>query len=443
MFNFNKKLKIFSLVLILLGSIGVGIGFLSSPSNVDEALAMVSSSHDSNHDNYNEVHNNALDYHQEKPHDDEHHYDHGKHVKHQLQNRPWASIFVAAFFFFMIAMGTLAFYAIQRASQAGWPILLYRVMEGITGYLLPGSILLFLFLLVSGLHMNHIYVWMDPETVAHDEIIQGKVSYLNIPFFMLRALIYLTGWNLYRYLSRRLSIAQDNAEKGNIKNYKLNFKISAGFLAFFFVTESMMAWDWIMSIDPHWFSTLFGWYVLASSLVTSVTVIAITTIFLKSKGYLPKVNDSHIHDLAKFMFGLSIFWTYLWFSQYMLIWYSNIPEEVTYFLTRIDDYQLPFFGMIILNFVLPLLILISSEYKRSNWIIVMAGVIIIIGHYIDIFNMIMPGTVGDQWFIGVPELGAFTLFLGLYLYFVFNSLSKVPLEASGDPYIVESKKIIY
>ena len=90
MFNFNKKLKIFSLVLILLGSIGVGIGFLSSPSNVDEALAMVSSSHDSNHDNYNEVHNNALDYHQEKPHDDEHHYDHGKHVKHQLQNRPWA-----------------------------------------------------------------------------------------------------------------------------------------------------------------------------------------------------------------------------------------------------------------------------------------------------------------------------------------------------------------
>ena len=335
------------------------------------------------------------------------------------------------------------FYAIQRASQAGWPILLYRVMEGITGYLLPGSILLFLFLLVSGLHMNHIYVWMDPETVAHDEIIQGKVSYLNIPFFMLRATIYLTGWNLYRYLSRRLSIAQDNAEKGNIKNYKLNFKISAGFLAFFFVTESMMAWDWIMSIDPHWFSTLFGWYVLASSLVTSVTVIAITTIFLKSKGYLPKVNDSHIHDLAKFMFGLSIFWTYLWFSQYMLIWYSNIPEEVTYFLTRIDDYQLPFFGMIILNFVLPLLILISSEYKRSNWIIVMAGIIIIIGHYIDIFNMIMPGTVGDQWFIGIPELGAFTLFSGLYLYFVFNSLSKVPLEASGDPYIVESKKFIY
>ena len=443
MFNFNKKLKIFSLVLILLGSIGVGIGFLSSPSNVDEALAMVSSSHDSNDDNYNEVHDNALHYHQEKPHDDEHHYDHGKHVKHQLQNRPWASIFVAAFFFFMIAMGTLVFYAIQRASQAGWPILLYRVMEGITGYLLPGSILLFLFLLVSGLHMNHIYVWMDPETVAHDEIIQGKVSYLNIPFFILRSLIYLTGWNLYRYFSRRLSIAQDNAEKGNIKNYKLNFKISAGFLAFFFVTESMMAWDWIMSIDPHWFSTLFGWYVLASSLVTSVTVIAITTIFLKSKGYLPKVNDSHIHDLAKFMFGLSIFWTYLWFSQYMLIWYSNIPEEVTYFLTRIDDYQLPFFGMIILNFVLPLLILISSEYKRSNWIIVMAGIIIIIGHYIDIFNMIMPGTVGDQWFIGIPELGAFTLFSGLYLYFVFNSLSKVPLEASGDPYIVESKKFIY
>ena len=138
MFNFNKKLKISSLVLVLLGSIGIGIGFLNSPSNVDEALAIVSNSHDSNYGNYNGIINNTLDYEQEKPHDTEHHYDHGKHVKHQLQNRPWASIFVAAFFFFMIAMGTLAFYAIQRASQAGWPILLYRVMEGITGYLLPG-----------------------------------------------------------------------------------------------------------------------------------------------------------------------------------------------------------------------------------------------------------------------------------------------------------------
>jgi hypothetical protein len=284
---------------------------------------------------------------------------------------------------------------------------------------------------------------MDAETVAHDEIIQGKVGYLNVPFFLLRAAIYLIGWNLYRYLSRRLSLAQDNALVGDIRNHKLNFRISAGFLVFFFVTESMMSWDWIMSLDPHWFSTLFGWYVLASMLVTAVTVIALIAIYLKSKGYLPKVNNSHLHDLAKFMFGFSVFWTYLWFSQFMLIWYSNIPEEVTYFLTRIDDYNLPFFGMIAMNFLFPLLILMSSDYKRSNWIIVMAGIVIVLGHYIDIYNMIMPATVGDQWFIGWAEIGGFLFFAGLFMFVVFRAISKAPLEASGDPFVGESERFVY
>jgi len=316
-------------------------------------------------------------------------------------------------------------------------------MEGITAYLVPGSIIIYVFLVLTGFHANHLFVWMDAETVAHDEIIQGKVGYLNVPFFLIRAAIYLLGWNAYRYFSRKFSLAQDNAPAGDIRNHKKNFRISAGFLVFFFVTESMMAWDWIMSLDPHWFSTLFGWYVLASMLVTAVTVIALVTIYLKSKGYLPKVNHSHLHDLAKFMFGLSVFWTYLWFSQFMLIWYSNIPEEVTYFLTRLDDYNLPFLGMVVMNFIFPLLILMSSDYKRSNWIIVMAGIIIVLGHYIDIFNMIMPATVGDQWFIGWAEIGGFLFFAGLFIYVVFSALSKAPLETSGDPYIGESERFVY
>lgn len=147
----------------------------------------------------------------------------------------------------------------------------------------------------------------------------------------------------------------------------------------------------------------------------ALSVIALITIYLKSKGYLEHVNDSHIHDLAKFMFGISIFWTYLWFSQFMLIWYSNIPEEVTYFVTRIEDYKLPFFGMLVLNFIFPLLLLMNSDYKRINWFVVMTGIVILIGHYVDVFNMIMPATVGDQWFIGVAEIGSVLFFLGVYL----------------------------
>ena len=464
MYTFAQRLKITAFALMGLGFIGLAIGFASAPSTVAEAQAMVADAHGGHADAHGSEHsshdNHASDTHKEKNHHDdahattdthgEHHADeaheedhHGEHLLHQLQNKPWAALYVAAFFFFMIALGTLMFYAIQRAAQAGWPILLFRVMEGITAYLVPGSIIIYVFLVLTGLHANHLFVWMDAETVAHDEIIQGKVGYLNVPFFLIRAAIYLLGWNAYRYFSRKFSLAQDAAPAGDISNHKKNFRISAVFLVFFFVTESMMSWDWIMSLDPHWFSTLFGWYVLASMLVTAVTVIALVSIYLKSKGYLPKVNDSHLHDLAKFMFGLSVFWTYLWFSQFMLIWYSNIPEEVTYFLTRIDDYNLPFFGMVVMNFVFPLLILMSSDYKRSNWIIVMAGIIIVLGHYIDIFNMIMPATVGGQWFIGWAEIGGFLFFAGLFIYVVFRALTKVPLEASGDPYVGESERFVY
>ncbi len=228
-----------------------------------------------------------------------------------------------------------------------------------------------------------------------------------------------------------------------IFNYKKNFKMSAGFLVFFIVSESIMSWDWIMSFDPHWFSTLFGWYVFASFFVSGITTIALVTIYLKSKGYLEYVNTSHIHDLAKFMFGISVFWTYLWFSQFMLIWYANIPEEVTYFVTRIQLYNLPFFGAVVMNFVFPLLILINTDFKRLNWVIVMAGTVILLGHYVDFFNMIMPGTVGDKWFIGVPEIASILFFLGLFIFVVFTALTKAPLLAKRNPFIEESKHFHY
>ena len=446
-------------MLILVGAAGLVAGFLSAPSSEAEAQAMVADAHHG--EGHGEAHGEATATGHGNNHADNspaaettdghaetathgaetHGDDHGEHLLHQLQNKPWAALYVAAFFFMMIALGTLAFYAIQRAAQAGWSILLFRVMEGITAYLLPGTLIVLFLLVLSGMHLNHLFIWMDPEVVAHDKIIQGKVAYLNVPFFLARAVFYILGWNFYRYISRKYSLAQDAAN--DISNHKKNFRWSAGFLVFFIVTESMMSWDWIMSIDPHWFSTLFGWYVFASMFVSGITMIALITIYLKSKGYLPEVNDSHIHDLGKFMFGISVFWTYLWFSQFMLIWYSNIPEEVTYFITRIEDYNLPFFGMLVMNFLFPLLVLMNSDYKRSNYIIVGVGIIVVLGHYIDIFNMIMPSAVGDQWFIGMAEIGGFLFFLGLFLWVVFSALSKAPLIAKGDPYMGESERFHY
>ena len=457
MYTFPNKLKNIARALMILGFIGLVLGFLGAPKDIAEAKAMVASEH------HDEGHGEAVEEHAEETHaedahevnthlevsheedsnveEEAHDSAHDEHLLHQLQNKPWAALYVAAFFFFMIPLGVLAFYAIQRAAQAGWSPVLFRVMEGITGYLLPGGIIVIVILALSGMHFNHLFIWMDPEVVAHDKLIAGKVGYLNVPFFLGRAIFFLSGWSLYRYLSRKFSLAQD--ESSDISNHKKNFRISAAFLVFYIVTESIMSWDWIMSIDPHWFSTLFGWYVFASMFVTGITTIALVTIYLKSQGYLEFVNDSHIHDLGKFMFGISIFWTYLWFSQFMLIWYSNIPEEVTYFITRIEDYNITFFGMVAMNFLFPLLILMNSDYKRTNYFMIMAGIVIVLGHYLDIFNMIMPSAVGDQWFIGIAEIGGFLFFLGLFIYIVFIELTKAPLLAKGDPYIGESERFHY
>lgn len=496
MYTFSSKLKTFSFVLMIIGAIGIGVGFWQAPKTIEDVEKILADSHhgheaahvekvahdteahavaepahsevavvdstkaivsDSVHATHEAIDSTAVavapvvekhDTHKNETvaHETEHDKGHAEHVLHQLQNKPWAALYVACIFFMLISVGVLAFYAIQYAAQAGWSPILFRVMEGITAYLFPGSIIFFILLVAAGMHYNHLFVWMNPDVINpehadFDKLIFLKKGWLSVGRFLGTAAIILVVWNFVRFKFRQNSIAQDNATDNT--PYKKNFKLAAFFLVFFIVSESIMSWDWIMSVDPHWYSTLFGWYVFASFFVSGITVIAMITLYLKSKGYLEHVNTSHIHDLAKFMFGISIFWTYLWFSQFMLIWYSNIPEEVTYFVTRIEHYKLPFFGMLALNFIFPLLILINTDFKRLTWIVVMAGVVILFGHYIDFFNMIMPATVGNQWFIGIPEIGSLFFFLGLFIFVVFSALTKAPIEPKGNPFIEESKHFHY
>ena len=495
MYQFSSRLKSFSFALMVLGILGIGYGFWTAPKTNEDVEAILKEqeahhggAHQDNHAAVtNEEHANTeahtsheasthtVDTAAHASHDstevaiapiitnhksdvyvskfnkeianhEAEHKEHVEHVKHQLQNKPWSALYIACIFFMLIAVGALAFYAIQWVAQAGWSIILFRVMEGITAYVLPGSIIFFILLALSGFHFNHMFTWMadgvsDPNSPNYDQIIAGKTGFLNVPFFLIRALIFLFGWNLYRYVSRKNSIKLD--ETKDMSFFKKNYNAAAIFLVFFIISESMMSWDWIMSVDPHWYSTLFGWYVFASFFVSGITMITLTTIYLKNKGLLPEVTKSHLHDLAKFMFGISVFWTYLWFSQFMLMWYSNIPEEVTYFVTRIENYNLPFFGMVVMNFVFPLLILMNADFKRLNWVVVMAGIIILAGHYVDFFNMIMPATVGDQWFIGVSEISSVLFFAGLFIFVVFTALTKAPLASEGNPYIEESKHFHY
>ena len=425
--------------MMALGIIGIASGFLTVPKTVDEAKAIVASHQGEHEGSHGEAILDELGVPKSVQHmDTAHGAEHDAHLLHQLQTRPWSATMVAAFFFMMIALGALVFYAIQYASQAGWSPVLYRVIEGVTSYLLPGSIIVLLIVVFAG---THFYPWQDHELVAGDQILQDKSGYLNFPFFVIRALILVVGWNLYRYFSRRNALQQSDAV--GYGPYKKNFKISVIFLIFFLVTEAPMAWDWFMSMTPHWYSTMFAWYVFASMFVTGITVVALVTIYLKGKGLLPQVNDRHLHDLGLYMFAFSIFWTYIWFGQFMLIWYANIPEEVTYFVMRIQEYNFLFFGMLVLNFVFPILVLMNSDYKRIPWFVVTTGIMILIGHYVDIYLLVMPSTVGHNGQFGIPEIAAICFFAGLFVFVVGTALAKVPLRVKGDPFIKESENYHY
>jgi len=438
MYTIPSKLKLFAAIFMIVGAIGILAGFLSTPS-IEEVTSSIEASYSSVDSSLaisaSETAMTASD------------IEHEAHHTHtQLKNKPWSAVYTAAIYFFMIALGALTFYALQYVSQSGWSPLLFRVMEAVSSYLPIGSIIMFVLLVLSVLQVNHIFHWMspelfDPESASYDSLIAGKQGYLNTPFFLIRAAFYLLGWNLYYYYSRKYSLAHDDADDNTW--FRKNFKLAAGFLVFFIVTESMMSWDWLMGFDPHWFSTLYGWYIFAGMITTGIIAITLLTIFLKNRGYLENVNDSHIHDLAKYIFAFSIFWTYLWFSQFMLIWYSNIPEEVTYFVARINDYKLPFFGMVAVNFLVPLLLLMNSEYKRRNWLVSLTGVIVLLGQYVNVYVLVMPGTVGKSWSFGAAEIGAILFFLGLFIWVIFSALAKAPIQVKRNPFIEESKQFKY
>ena len=360
-------------------------------------------------------------------------HDHGHHLGQRLAG----NLLIDSFFFFGIGLGSLFFLALQYATETGWYASVKRVIEAVAGYLPVGIILMVVSLLVITLQDGaHIYLWMDAKKVAEDEIIQGKSTYLNKGFFWLRTVVYLAVYFIYWRGFRKRSLLED--EVGGTDIHFTNYKKSAVFLVFFAVFSSTSAWDWIMSIDVHWFSTLFGWYVFAGMWCTTMVVLVTTTLYLKKKGYLPNVNESHIHDLGKWTFATSFLWSYLWFSQFMLIWYANIPEETTYYLTRIKDFNFLYFGMFLINFAFPMILLMSRDAKRHAGILTFVGVIIMFGHWVDVYLMVMAGSMGNKAYIGFMEIGLLLAVLGLFLKVILKNLTKAPLSVVNHPFLDES-----
>ena len=392
-YNFSSKNKIFALILIGIGIIALVAGFMSD------------------------------------------HETHGTRV--------WANLLVNSVFFLGMGVCATFYIALNYAAEAAWGVALKRVFEAVGAFLPYGALGLIIVIFAGSMHWHHIYHWMaegiaTPGHENYDAIIAGKTGYLNQPFFWIRTLIYLGVWIAFMQVFRKRSLKED--EMGGTEIHYKNIKTAAWFLVFFAVTSTTSAWDWIMSIDTHWFSTLFGWYTFSGYWISGTIAVLTLTLYLKSKGYLEQVTESHIHDMGKWMFAVSFLWSYLWFSQFMLIWYSNIPEEVTYFIHRIENYKFAFFGMFIINFVFPMLILMSRDAKRNFKYLMIVAAIIFIGHWIDTYIMIMPGaTSGHEWGgFAFYEIGILLGFIGAFLLVVQYALAKAPLIVKQHPYLSET-----
>ena len=434
MYSFSPKLRLYSIVMLVVGLVLFGIGYAVNHS-IDEAKVeqMVSTYH------IDLEHGPKTHSMQEQDHTPKQHLE---TAVHQVHNEPMAALLQVSVFAFGIACAVLFFYCVQNASHAGWPIIILRVMEAIASFIPIGGILMIIIVVSNVIGWSHLYHWMDgslttPGNPHFDVILYEKSKYLNIPFYLARTFIFVGGASFFVWKLKKISKEVDDTKSRAV--YQKYYNWSVGYIAFFGFASAAWAWDWMMSIDPHWYSTLYIWYTMVSCLSTGVAVIILISVYLKKKGVLPQFNDNHLHDLGVFLFATSMLWTYLWFAQFMLYWYANVPEEVNYFLGRFTYYRWTFLPMLIPNFLLPLLVLVSSSIKRNYKVVSIMACVVIFGHWVDYFNIIMPGTVGPFWNIGLLEIGATLFVIGLFIFTVMTALSKLKLIPVGNPFLKESE----
>jgi hypothetical protein len=355
----------------------------------------------------------------------------------------WGTLMYNSIFWLLVCNASMFFICVTTMAWGGWQMAFRRIPEAISTMVpIFGLITLGILLYIIFSHNHGIYHWLDADAVAKDPILNGKKGFLNPTFYVIWTTLAIGLWSLLGARMRKLSSEADepmSQEQGSSYIWKNTVSASLFIVWFALTVGSTIPWLWMMSMDPHWYSTMYSWYNFASTFVSGMSLVALWLIYLKNKGYMEYANQEHLHDVGKFMFAFSVFWTYLWFSQYMLIWYGNIPEETVYFKHRVQGpYKGIFFLNLIINFLCPLLILMKRSAKRNYTLVTFMAVLIIFGHWIDYYQQVMGSLVKDHVTLGWLDFGTLAFFVGLMIFFVGKALAKKPLVAKHHPFLKES-----
>jgi len=352
----------------------------------------------------------------------------------------WASWLIVNYYFFSIAMGAVFFFAIQNITISGWSSAFKRVPEAMMVFI-PFAAVFFLLLWFG---LDHLYTWTHEEAVAADPHLEHRSAYLNVPFFFIRMVVFFALWILLCAVLRNLSKKEDMADPTDsvtiMKLFGKSEYWSKVLIFVFAITFSLSSFDWIMSIDAGWYSTIFALKNLVGAFLHGVAVMILIIFILYKLGYFPFLNKYHLHDFSRYLFMLSTVWGYFWFSQFMIIWYGNIPEETIYYYFRWQDgWKFLFFAELVLNWAVPFMVLLPLKTSRNMTAITVVIIILITGQYIDLFGQVIPGTTGALKF-GWIEAGMFIGYAGFFSLVVATALSKTNLIPRNHPFLEESLK---